>query len=549
MIRASRLLALTWSLTAAAAFAAAPADPWVRIRSANFELFTTASEHAGRDLVRHFEQVRAFFLQVFGLKSADRKPVRIVAFHSDKEFAPYRPSEAAAAFFQSGSEHDYIVMSSADAEHYQVATHEYTHLLIGQFSGEIPVWLNEGLAELYSTLRQDGDKVLVGTPPPGRGQVLLLQQWIPLDTLLAVGYDSPLYNERARAGMFYSESWALVHMLNLYHNYRPHLSAMLDALKTTGGAAAFEQAYGKTLAQVQADLQEYVSRETLQGVAFKVSLDKSAESPEIEPHSGMLAKLALAELLAESPGKLAQATAIYDRIARDYLQHWEVEAALGRFAFRERHNQDAVTHFAQAAKLGSDDARMFVDYARALSVTAHAQEAVTELRNAIRLDPALQEAHYDLGLALLRTSSWRDAMAELQLARPLKPQQASRYFYGMAYSAYRLGDFIGARNYLEQGRPYTKIPEELSALNGLSETLGPPVVEGVLESIDCKGKAARLHVRVKDTEHHLFLVPDLSAFKDLACESAPNIAVRIEFTAMPLGATGADGLVRSLTFK
>jgi tetratricopeptide (TPR) repeat protein len=427
-----------------------------------------------------------------------------------------------------------------------VATHEYTHLLIGQVGGPIPVWLNEGLAELYSTLRQDGDKVLVGIPPPGRGQALLREPWIPLGTLLSVTDDSPLYNERSRAGLFYSESWALVHMLNLDHNYRPHLAAMLAALKTTDSAAAFEQAYGKTPAQVQNDLEEYVTRETLHGLAFKLSLEKAAESPEIEPHSGMLAKLALAELLAESPGKLAQATALYDQIARAYPQHWEVEAALGRFAWRERHNQEAVTHFAQAAKLGATDARMFVDYARA--VTAHPQEAVAELRDAIRLDPALQEAHYDLGLALLRAGSWRQAMAELQLARPLKPQQASRYFYGMAYSAYRLGDFIGARNYLEQGRPYTKIPEELSALNGLSEALGPPVVEGVLESVDCKGKAARLHVRVKDSEH-LFLVPDLSSVKDLVCESAPNIAVRIEFQAMPSGTTGADGLVRSLTLK
>jgi tetratricopeptide (TPR) repeat protein len=547
MIRTARRLALTWSF-AAVAFAAAPGDPWVRIRSANFELFTTASERAGRDLIRHFEQVRGFFLDVFGLKSTDRKAVRIIAFHSEKEFAPYRPSEAATAFFTSGSEHDYIVMSSADAEHYGVAAHEYAHLLVGQVGGPIPVWLNEGLAELYSTLRQDGDKVLVGIPPPGRGQELLRGPWIPLGTLLSVGYDSPLYNERSRAGMFYSESWALVHMLNLDHNYRPHVSAMLDALKTSDSAAAFQQVYGKTLAQVQNDLQEYVTRETVHGLAFKVSLEKSAESPEIEPHSGMLAKLALAEMLAESPGKLAQATALYDRIAHDYPHRWEVEAALGRVAYRERHNPDAVTHFAQASKLGANDARMFVDYARALNVTAHATEAVAELREAIRLDPALQEAHYDLGLALLRASSWREAMAELQLARPLKPQQASRYFYGMAYSAYRLGDFISARNYLEQGRPYTKIPEELSALNGLSETLGPPAVEGVLESVDCKGNGARLHVRVKDSEH-LFLVPDLSAVKDLACESTPNTAVRIEFQAMPLGATGADGLVRSLTFK
>jgi hypothetical protein len=55
-------------------------------------------------------------------------------------------------------------------------------------------------------------------------------------------------------------------------------------------------------------------------------------------------------------------------------------------------------------------------------------------------------------------------------------------------------------------------------------------------------------VRVKDSEH-LFLIPDLSAAKDIACGPANHVAVRIEFQAMPMGATGAEGLVRSLEFK
>jgi tetratricopeptide (TPR) repeat protein len=550
MIRTARRMALIWSLTAVAS-AAAP-DPglrtqWLRIRSANFELFTTAGERAGRDLVRHFEQVRGFFLQVFGLKSAEGKPVRIVAFHSEKEFQPYRPSEVATAFHQDGSEHDYIVMSKADAEQYRVATHEYTHLLVGQF-GTVPLWLNEGLAELYSTLQQVGDKVVVGLAPPGRGRVLLQERWIPLDVLLSTGHDSPLYNEKSRAGMFYAESWALVHMLTLDGQYRPHLAAMLHALNTADSVAAFEQAYGKSPVEVQGDLQEYVSRQYLHGAAFKVPLEKSVESPEIEPHCGMLARLALAELLAESPGKLGQAGEMYRQVARDFPQRWEVEAALGRFAWRERHNQEAVTHFARAAEMGATDPRMFLDYADALAVTAHPEESVTALRNAIRLDASLKQAHYELGLALLRAGAWRDAMSELQLARPLKPLQASRYFYGMAYSAYRLGDAIAARNYLEQGRPYTKILEEVSALNGLSEALGPPVVEGVLESIECQGKLARLHVRVNDSAH-VFLIPDLTGVKDLQCGPRTNLAVHIEFQAMPLGAEGADGIVRSLEFK
>jgi tetratricopeptide (TPR) repeat protein len=548
MIRAASRLVLMWSLLAAAAWAALPADPWLRIRSAHFELFTTASELAGRDLVRHFEQVRGFFLQVFGLQSGDEKPVRIVAFHSDKEFQPYRPSEAATAFYHKGNEHNYIVMSSADSEHYPVATHEYTHLLIGQFGGTVPLWLNEGLAELYSTVQQVGDKVVVGIAPVGRGQVLLREPWIPLETLLSVGQDSPLYNDKSRAGVFYSESWALVHMLNLDRDYRPHLSAMLDALKTVASVAAFEQAYGKSIAQVQAELLDYVHREYLHGVAFQIPLAKDAESPEIEPHAGMWARLALAEMLTEYPGKVAQAGEMYSQLAHDFPQRWEVEAALGRFAWRERRNPEAVTHFHRAAVLGAADARMFLDYASALAVTAKQEDAVAALRKAIALDPSLKEAHYDLGLALLRAGAWRDAMAELQQARPLKPQQASRYFYGMAYSAYRLGDAIAARNYLEQGRQFTKIPEEVSALNGLSEALGPPVVEGVLESVDCQGNSARLHVRVKDSER-LFLIPDIAAAKDLACGPGTNAAVRIEFQAMPAGKTGADGIVRSLAFQ
>jgi len=548
MMWAARRLALLWSLFASVTFAATPADPWLRIRSANFELFTTGGERAGRDLIRHFEQVRGFFLQVFGMKATESKPVRIVAFHSEKEFQPYRPNEAATAFYHSGSEHDYIVMSSADAGHYQVATHEYTHLLIAQLGGNVPLWLNEGLSELYSTLNQAGDKVEVGLAPQGRGRVLLEEQWIPLDTLLAAGHDSPFYNEKSRAGMFYSESWALVHMLNLDRNYHPHLGAMLDALKSVDSVAAFEKAYGKSTVQVQADLQEYVRRETLHGVVFKSPLEKSAESPQIEPHSGMLARLAIAEMLTELSGKLAQASEMYSALAHDYPRHWEVEAALGRFSWRERRNQEAATHFAHAASLGANDPRMFVEYASVLNVTAHAPDAIRALHTAIGLDPSLKEAHYDLGLALLRAGSWSDAMAELQLARPLKPQEASRYFYGMAYSAFRLGDTIAARNYLEQGRGYTKIPEEMSALNGLSDALGPPVVEGVLESIDCQGNTARLHVRVKDSER-LFLISDLTAAKDLACGPARHIPVRIEFQAMPANAGGADGIVRKLEFR
>ena len=68
--------------------AASDAPRWLKIKSPNFELFTTAGERSGREVARHFEQVRSFFLDVMGLGSKSGPPVRIVVFRSDKEFAP-----------------------------------------------------------------------------------------------------------------------------------------------------------------------------------------------------------------------------------------------------------------------------------------------------------------------------------------------------------------------------------------------------------------------------------------------------------------------------
>ena len=88
----------------------------------------------------------------------------------------------------------------------------------------------------------------------------------------------------------------------------------------------------------------------------------------------------------------------------------------------------------------------------------------------------------------------------------------------------------------------------MAALDRLSQTLGPPIVEGVLESIECQGKLARLHVRVGDAAR-TFLIPDIAAAQALQCGPRTAIAVRIEFQAMPVGAAGADGIVRSLEFR
>src|SRR5262249_29644550 len=158
-------------------------------------------------------------------------------------------------------------------------------------------WLNEGLAELFSNLEPAANKIKVGQDIPGRMITLRTEKWIPLATLLNVDHNSPIYNEKSKAGMFYAESWELVHMLFLGPQYAPQLKTMSAALKHNDAATAFQTAYRKSIPQIEADLRQYLSGTTIKVFMFGVQLPKSVDTPEIEAGSALPARVALAELL------------------------------------------------------------------------------------------------------------------------------------------------------------------------------------------------------------------------------------------------------------
>src|SRR5688572_17254647 len=128
------------------------ADSWLRLTTPNFELYTNASERRGKETILYFEQVRDVFMRITSSKGTTL-PVRIIAFKSPKDFQPYNVRESAAAYYLGGWDRDYIVMGNIGPDYFPIAIHEYTHLIIKHSGLELPAWLNEGLAELYSTLK------------------------------------------------------------------------------------------------------------------------------------------------------------------------------------------------------------------------------------------------------------------------------------------------------------------------------------------------------------------------------------------------------------
>src|SRR5579863_9039575 len=235
-----------------------PSEQWLRISSSNFELYTTAGEKKGREAVLYFEQVRGLFQRLANSKSAGpATPVRIIAFDSEKQYRPYSVNEFATAFYLGARDRDYIVMKSIAPENYPTAIHEYFHLIVKHSGLVLPMWLNEGLADVYSTLEPHGKHMRMGDVIPGHMQQLRSTDWLTLEALLSIGHDSPYYNERDKASIFYSESWALAHMLFLSDGYRNKFFDFLDLIKAgTPSRVALERAFGKSPDDVIKDLEQ-----------------------------------------------------------------------------------------------------------------------------------------------------------------------------------------------------------------------------------------------------------------------------------------------------
>ncbi len=417
---------------------ASAAERWTRIKSANFEVFTTSGEKRGREAVLHFEQVRGFFMTALA-STGTPLPVRIIGFSSEKEFRPYRPTENAAAFYQTSRNRDYVVMSSLRSENYPVAVHEYVHLLNRHSGVPIPLWMNEGLAELYSTMTPSGEKVRVGDLIPGRYQALFSDKWLPLAAIFDVDHQSPLYNEKNRTGMFYAESWALMHMLNLDATYRAGFTEFGRALRTEPAADAFRKAYGKSVRDVEKDLQAYIRGSTFQVALFDIKLEKKTQEVEVSPADEIEVNISLADLMIGV--NRTEARARYQKLSQDHPKRPEPFEGLGYLSLYDRDPDQALPSLAKAVELDTRNAEVYWDFARlARSKPGQKAQVIAAIDKLLVLAPAHVDARLMAGELMLRDQKYSQALAYLAPVKKITPQQAPYLFRALAYASWHVGD-------------------------------------------------------------------------------------------------------------
>ena len=451
------------------------ADPqWIKLTTSHFEMYTTNDERSAAAALQIFEQAHSFFSQVsVSPARLPETPVRIIAFRSEDEYAHYRLNPGAFSYYLRNYNRDYIVMQDIAPAHYAAAIHEYTHLALEHAGLKLPLWVNEGLAEVYSSLEFDRDQVIAGRIPAGRLADLQSEKWLSLQTLLTVDRGSPYYQEPGKMRIFYAQSWVLCHMLSLSPEYRPNFMEFLAAVSAgKSSARCLEEIYGKSIAEIQREAATYLNRPNLATVSFALNLAATKLQPTMCPLSPFERDLALSSLLAARPQTVGEARGSFMMLATEQPGNADVEEMLGYFAWQQGKTEEARLHFRRAFESGSTNATMLCQYASFVEASAEGEEregnsARAALLRALELRPDYGEARLQLALVEFRAGRYGEASTELSRIKAVKPEQAYCYYSALAYSNYASGKLEQARIALESAKEYANSPEKQQRCLGL----------------------------------------------------------------------------------
>ncbi len=418
-------------------FAGQNPDRWTVAENQHFEVYSQSGDEAARQTLFSFEQLRTFFEQNellgFAFHESSGHKLRVVVFRSAKEYEDYRLRTIADAYYVSdGSSGDSIIMAASPGKAFGVAVHEYTHYVLHATGLRLPAWLNEGLAEYFSTLRFDEHAYQLGGDLAARTKALRGSNWLPLPALFEPANQSSVPDTRKMADIFYAESWALADMLAASPQYAGHFREVVSEFAAGSNAVQlFRKVYGRSLDEVTTDLKNWIGKSRPSRVALREPTGVEAEQSYDLSYFQVRSLLAQISLLS---GHVERARIRYEELSREKPNDPDVLTALGTIAGRQGHRQDSLNQWQEAIRHGSTDAELCYRYALlAEDAGRDTQDVKAALERALALAPNFDDARYKLALMESQAGEYRTAVEQLRAMHA--PLGTRRFAYWVAMAA------------------------------------------------------------------------------------------------------------------
>jgi hypothetical protein len=423
----------------------AAAAEWTYAASQHFEVYTTGGSRRAREALSYFEKVHAFFAEVLDLSPQTDRRTRLIVVSNDQEFKPYRLNEVSVAYYHRGPERDHIVMRALDSEAYAMVVHEYAHLVMNHSGRDYPAWFSEGYAEFLSTMTFDGSRVNIGRVPEGRLQYLRSADAVfDLPRLFAVTLESPEYRTLHPAGMFYAQSWALVHMLAVDDRYRASFERFAVLVGTgQSSEAALSHAFGRSIAAVSNDLAPYMHRErygfTTVGYVPPPPVTSYDERPATDFEAGLVA----ANLIGTVRGNEERARTAFQELEAQSPADLALVESRALFEVRYGQRDAARPYLRRAASLGSRNPRIYREIASFPDIDP--AEAESLLQTALSLQSDDFWSRRRLASLLLDRHDATGALAILEPVTTIPPEEHFEVAQLRAHAHLALKDAAAAR--------------------------------------------------------------------------------------------------------
>lgn len=464
------------------------AESWIQVSSPHFVVVTNANEKQGRRVADQFERMRSVFHAVFPKAQIDPgMPIIVLAIKDEKSFNALEPQEYLAkgslklgGLFLRTADKNYVLMRlDAEGDHpYAVVYHEYTHLLLSKSADVMPLWMNEGLAEFYQNTDIQQKDALLGEP--SAEDILWLRQnrLLPLPVLFTVDHSSPYYHDENKGSIFYAESWALTHYLEMddFAHKTHHMSDYLTLLsQQIDPVTAATKAFGD-LKHLQDELDKYIHQTYgfhYLKMATTTEVDDSAF--KVESLGGAQSDAVRADFLAYN-NRTSDAEALLNHVLQEDPSNLSAHETKGFLEFRQGHLEEAKKWYAQAVEL---DSKSYLAHYYFAAISMNSRDAADQekvessLRAAIQLNPQFGPAFDRLAVALaMRNKSLDEArMMELN-AVTLEPANME-YRINMANIWLAMEKGQNAVNVLVYAAKLAKTPRDIqmvsSALNRAQE--------------------------------------------------------------------------------
>ncbi|HUS10226.1 MAG TPA: tetratricopeptide repeat protein [Pyrinomonadaceae bacterium] len=490
-------------------------DTWRSVRTNNLFVIGNADPENLRQVALWLEFFHGAFGRLVSRRALDSSvPTTVIVFRDEVSFLPFKPlyqgrPANVSGFFQPGDDVNYIALSlnSGVRDPFATAFHEYVHLHLRESAPGIPLWLNEGLAEFYGSLQFSGGEALQGAPIAPYVRLLRNRELLPLTTLFSIDNNSPHYNEQDKSGIFYGQSWALVHYLMLgaggpSENRQEQFRRFLQLVSRGDDAdKALEKAFGMSLAVAETGLENYVQRGEF--IAERVAIGDSVQAStsyaamQRSSLSEGEANYYLGDLLLHI-GRAQDAERYFKQAIALEPGFTPAYASLGQLSVQQQRYAEAKKYL-QRATTSPQTYLIHYLYAYALSregvnstgqVGGYSRENVVVMRDqllrSIKLAPDFAPALYLLALVdLVADEQLDEAEAMASKARQLAPSK-SGYAILLAHVYVRRSNDEAARQLLERLTRDTDVAvrnEAQSLLDSLSQTGGSVRANGSRETV------------------------------------------------------------------